>query len=296
MQDNLAESTLSPSAVHAIIEIGNGTVSTANAAASLLKLEKSTVSRLFKGLQEKGLIELKVSKSDARFYTSKLTKNGWLKFHEIEDYARKQVGNSLTNASTKTTTTIVNGLVAYAEILRPTQENADKKQCISSPHIDFQSGYQPALLGRVTAMHASFYSKNYNFGLTFECKVATEMAEFLTRIDHPSNTVFSAYIDKKLVGSVSIDSAGIELGVAHLRWFIVDPAVQGHGIGKELISRAVTFADQHRFKQTHLWTFKGLDAARHLYESEGFRLVEEKAGSQWGREVLEQKFVRIKDN
>ncbi len=40
-----------------------------------------------------------------------------------------------------------------------------------------------------------------------------------------------------------------------------------------------------------LWTFHGLAAARHLYEKYGFRLVEERVGSQWGTQVMEQRFV-----
>jgi hypothetical protein len=41
----------------------------------------------------------------------------------------------------------------------------------------------------------------------------------------------------------------------------------------------------------YLWTFQGLDAARRLYEKHGFRLAEEREGSQWGERVLEQRFV-----
>jgi len=37
---------------------------------------------------------------------------------------------------------------------------------------------------------------------------------------------------------------------------------------------------------------KGLDAARHLYEREGFLLAEEYAGAQWGVSLMEQRFVR----
>ncbi len=58
-----------------------------------------------------------------------------------------------------------------------------------------------------------------------------------------------------------------------------------------MLERALAFADA-RFEQTYLWTFKGLDAARHLYESHGFELAEEAPGRQWGAAVTEQRFVR----
>jgi hypothetical protein len=46
------------------------------------------------------------------------------------------------------------------------------------------------------------------------------------------------------------------------------------------------------FNEIHLWTVKGLDVARKLYESHGFKLVEEYSGNQWGVEVIEHKYVR----
>jgi glycerol-3-phosphate dehydrogenase len=39
-----------------------------------------------------------------------------------------------------------------------------------------------------------------------------------------------------------------------------------------------------------LWTFDGLEAARHLYEKAGFRLAHQQRGTQWGIAVDEQRF------
>ena len=52
------------------------------------------------------------------------------------------------------------------------------------------------------------------------------------------------------------------------------------------------FCDRRKFAETHPWTFRGLDAARHLYEAHGFVLAEERSGKQWGKTVMEQRFVR----
>ncbi len=54
---------------------------------------------------------------------------------------------------------------------------------------------------------------------------------------------------------------------------------------------SMNFVDA-QFSETYLSAFKGLDAARHLYESFGFRLCEEAQGTQWGTSVTEQRFVR----
>ena len=141
-------------------------------------------------------------------------------------------------------------------------------------------------------MHASFYSKNYGFGSVFEAKVAKEMAEFFSRLDHPNNNVWSAIVDGNIIGSISVDGENLGADKCHLRWFIVDDKVRGAGSGKQLLRTALKFSDENNFNETHLWTFKGLDAAKRLYEREGFLLVEEQVGKQWGTEVIEQKFIR----
>jgi GNAT superfamily N-acetyltransferase len=94
------------------------------------------------------------------------------------------------------------------------------------------------------------------------------------------------------VGSIAIDGEDLGAGQAHLRWFILDDGFRAQGLGSPLLRRAIEFVDQERFTRTVLWTFKGLDAARHLYERCGFRLVEEYSGAQWGLNLMEQRFVR----
>ena len=95
----------------------------------------------------------------------------------------------------------------------------------------------------------------------------------------------------RTLASIAIDS-DLAARTAHLRWFIVDESLRGMGVGRALLTRALRFADTLDVDETYLWTFKGLDAARHLYESEGFVLTDEAEGTQWGGVVVEQRFSR----
>jgi hypothetical protein len=52
----------------------------------------------------------------------------------------------------------------------------------------------------------------------------------------------------------------------------------------------MAFCEEQRFDMAYLWTFQGLDAARHLYEKFGFKLVKTRSGTQWGKRVVEQRF------
>ncbi len=68
---------------------------------------------------------------------------------------------------------------------------------------------------------------------------------------------------------------------------------QGRGIGSVLIREAIEFCKQADLRRVYLWTFSGLDAARHLYEKHGFRICEEHEGDQWGVNVTEQMFELV---
>lgn len=54
----------------------------------------------------------------------------------------------------------------------------------------------------------------------------------------------------------------------------------------------MAFCDSRQFSAVQLWTFKGLDAARKLYESFGFTLIREWQGSSGGKVMTEQQFTR----
>ena len=81
-------------------------------------------------------------------------------------------------------------------------------------------------------------------------------------------------------------------GGAHLRWFITADDVRGKGVGNALLAAAMAFCRARGYARVYLWTFDGLDAARHLYEKFGFQLAQQQRGSQWGVEVDEQRFER----
>jgi GNAT superfamily N-acetyltransferase len=152
-------------------------------------------------------------------------------------------------------------------------------------------GYSPGCIGRVAQLHAEYYSRSNGFGAPFEAKVAKELGDFCLAYTPGRDGLWLA-AGPSIEGSIVIDgSRGIDHG-AHLRWFITSDALRGQGIGKLLLSRALAFADHANYKQVHLWTFDGLLAARHLYEANGFRLVEERPGATWGKVVSEQRFVR----
>ncbi len=140
----------------------------------------------------------------------------------------------------------------------------------------------------MTELHALYYFENWGFDISFESQVARELSEFMVRLDSSRDGFWAAFVNGAFAGAIAIDGSSPE--GARLRWFIVDPGFHGHGIGHKLLDAAVKFCRDAGHSQVYLWTFKGLDAARKLYESVGFHLAEEHWIDQWGSRILEQKF------
>ena len=71
--------------------------------------------------------------------------------------------------------------------------------------IKILDSYFPGVIGRITELHANYYSKNWEFGLYFEAKVATELSEFLNRFDKNRDGIWVVKVNDEIVGSIIID-------------------------------------------------------------------------------------------
>jgi DNA-binding MarR family transcriptional regulator/N-acetylglutamate synthase-like GNAT family acetyltransferase len=286
MGGDFAGTDLSPSAVHALIEIEKGGI-TARDLGARLHLEKSSVSRMLRKLADSGDVKEEAVENDGRVKILSLTAAGKKRVAAIHAFARAQVVDALGRLKPGQDRTVLEGLRLYINVLCTRVDDH-----AAAPHIEVVPGYQPGLIARITQMHALYYARE-GFGQRFESVVAGGLADFCDRLENPQNAIWTARQGGEIVGSVAIDGEDMGANTAHLRWFIIADGVRGAGAGKKLLDAALTFADEKGFAETHLWTFSGLHAARHLYETRGFALAEERPGAQWGKEVLEQRFVRL---
>lgn len=151
----------------------------------------------------------------------------------------------------------------------------------------------PGALGAIVALHGRYYAEHWGFGTYFEAKVARELAAFADRRGD-DDLVLLARDGSGLAASLVLDlndPASADRG-AHLRWFIVADRCRGTGLGRKLLARAIAHLDARSGGRGWLTTFAGLDPARRLYESVGFRLAHEVEGRAWGTMVREQEFRR----
>lgn len=150
-------------------------------------------------------------------------------------------------------------------------------------------GYVPGAIGAIGRLHGLYYAREHGFGVRFEAKVTRELADFCARFDPRYDGLWFAVDRGEVHGSLVIDGHG-SAGTAHLRWFILGDAVRGKGLGHRMMDAAMAFCRRAGHRNVYLNTFKGLDAARSLYERAGFTLVDERDGETWGTAVTEQRF------
>ncbi|MQX35981.1 GNAT family N-acetyltransferase [Roseospira navarrensis] len=145
----------------------------------------------------------------------------------------------------------------------------------------------------------AYYPAAWGFGRSFEGRLGADMGAFLRSFAPETDLLLAARDDDgALQGSVVLqgprhngDGSDDD---AHLRWFIVADGQPGMGLGRALLRRATGFADAMGYPMCYLTTFPGLSAARHLYESAGFRLVATSTVDQWDGGVQEQRFERLR--
>lgn len=294
LQASLAATGYPPSAVHAILEIGAQQALTAAQLAGLLQLEKSSVSRMVRKLIDAGEVRETASTGDARSKRLALTAKGRRTLAAIDAFGQDQVAQALKRLPATGQALVGKGLAAYAAALESRRLDKPLAGEYPAPAMpaEILRGYRPGAIGQIVGLHADFYARNFGFGQFFESLVASGLAQFAPRLANPRNQLWLAMDDGVMAGSVAIDGEDLGGNTAHLRWFILGDNLRGTGMGRKLLDEALAFCDGQGFEATQLWTFKGLDAARRLYEAAGFVLADEQPGRQWGSEVVEQRFVR----
>ena len=163
------------------------------------------------------------------------------------------------------------------------------KEKISPEEITIRTTLQPGDIGYITYLHGYLYKKEYDYGIAFETYVAAGLNEFYNQYDEAKDRAWIAEHNEKIVGFLLLMHRG---DAAQLRYFILEPAYRGLGLGKKLMSLFMAHFRNTGYRSAYLWTTHELSAAAHLYTNHGFRLTEEKESKAFGKLVREQKYER----
>ncbi|WP_035792023.1 GNAT family N-acetyltransferase [Kitasatospora mediocidica] len=150
----------------------------------------------------------------------------------------------------------------------------------------------PGDLGWVVMAHGEQYAAEFGWDGSFEALVASIVADFATDREptHKGGPVrdagWIAELDGRRVGCVLC--VGVDAQTAKLRLLLVAPAARGHRLGTRLVDQCVEFARDAGYRRMQLWTNHPLVAARRIYLTAGFRLVQEEPHHSFGAELIGQ--------
>ncbi|MEZ0324901.1 MAG: GNAT family N-acetyltransferase [Fimbriimonas sp.] len=148
--------------------------------------------------------------------------------------------------------------------------------------LEFSEGYRPGVLGRIAEMHGRYYGNVWGPVPVFEARVAAGLGEFQLNYKEGRDLLLTVASAGQTIGSILIDGSEQERSGAKLRFYILDEAFMGRGIGRELLERACRFAEDRAYQSIYLWTVTGLAQSFALYRKFGFEVVEEHESDLYG--------------
>jgi DNA-binding MarR family transcriptional regulator/GNAT superfamily N-acetyltransferase len=275
LHEGLLDSSFSLTEVRVLYEVAHRERPVASELGRDLGLDPGYVSRILSSFKAKGLIDSKPSEQDGRQSILWLTEEGRAAFAPLNDRARDEIGILLSTLTEHDQIQLVKAMEHIGELLSPGSRS--KVPYLLRPH---QSGD----MGWVVHLHGMLYAQEYGWDETFEALVAGIVAKFLQNFDPKRERCWIAEIDGEIVGSAFLVKESET--VSKLRLLLVHPKARGLGMGKRMVNECLRFAKQAGYRKTMLWTNNVLVAARHIYESAGFKLVLEEPHHSFGHDLV----------
>jgi DNA-binding MarR family transcriptional regulator/GNAT superfamily N-acetyltransferase len=281
LHEKLLDSPFALPEARIIYELAHHERTTATELGAELDLDLGYLSRILKGLEQRGLIERRPSASDGRQSIVSLTEEGQAGFALINTRSREQIAALLGRLSNADQDRLVEAIRLVEALLGA--QLPRKVPYILRPH-------QPGDMGWIIHRHGALYAEEYGWDESFEALVATVAAEFLQRFDAKRERCWIAEMEGEVVGSVLLVKHSDE--VAKLRLLLVEQKARGLGIGARLVEECLRFARHAGYRRITLWTNSVLDGARRIYERAGFHLVRSEPHRSFGHDLVGETWER----
>jgi RimJ/RimL family protein N-acetyltransferase len=139
----------------------------------------------------------------------------------------------------------------------------------------------------IADLHRRVYGAEYGMNEEFVASVRRSIDAALGRgWPRRGGAVWLVERSGRLVGSLALTDEGA--GVGRVRWFVLEVAVRGRGLGRSLVAELLDEARAAGMRRLELETFSALAAAAHIYTAAGFELRWSRERLDWGSAVTYQ--------
>jgi DNA-binding MarR family transcriptional regulator/N-acetylglutamate synthase-like GNAT family acetyltransferase len=280
LQEALLESAFNLPEARLVYEIALRDRLTASDLAADLALDAGYLSRLLKGLEQRGYLRRRASDTDGRQQILQLTHKGRREFEQINARSDLEVRKLLDPLKAPERALLRSALATAERLLGDQSGKADCR---------FRD-LEPGDIGWIVHRHAVLYAREYGWDHTFEAMVAKVGSEFIENFNAKCERAWIAELEGRIVGSVFLVKKS--KAVAKLRLLYVEPDVRGRGIGRRLVESCIGHARKVGYERMTLWTNDVLTAARAIYEATGFQLVHSEPHHSFGKELIGETWER----
>jgi DNA-binding MarR family transcriptional regulator/N-acetylglutamate synthase-like GNAT family acetyltransferase len=277
LREGYLESPFSLTEVRVLYELAHCEEATASELGKELGLDTGYLSRILRGFEERGMISRKPSEVDGRRSLLRLTEGGRKAFAPLDARSREDIGAMLDGLSAAEQDRLVEAMRVIEGLFGARSE----------PKVPYMlRQHDTGDMGWVVHRHGVLYAREYGWDESFEALVARIVADFIDDYDPAKERCWIAERDGEIVGCVFVVKESDT--VAKLRLLLVEPEARGLGLGTRLVEECVRFAGSRGYEKLTLWTNSVLDAARHIYEEQGFEIVEEEEHHSFGKDLIGQ--------
>ncbi|WP_433765749.1 bifunctional helix-turn-helix transcriptional regulator/GNAT family N-acetyltransferase [Flavobacterium ginsenosidimutans] len=280
LSQHYLDSEYSLTEIRILYEISESKIITAQKISEILNLDKGYLSRILKRFLKENLIEKVTSAEDKRAFNIKLTDSG----NELLSLLNAKSENKIEGKIEKLNNSEKEILVDSMNTVR----NLLTENKITREDITYRHNITPGDIGYIIYLHGFIYGNESNFSTDFEKYVIKTFYDFLEKYSPENDRIWMAEYNNKIVGCVAIVHQPNE--EAQLRWFLLDPAFRGLGIGKKLLTDAIDFCREKKFKNAFLLTTSLQDKALQMYKMMGFELTKSEEVQEWGKTFYEERY------
>ena len=274
LQDRDAATSVSHSHCHALIEIEARSTVAQSELPALLRLDKSTTSRIIADLVERRWVRARPSREDGRARDLALSASGRAKVAAVHREANARVEQALATLGGEDRQVVVRGMELYARALERSRRLA------SFAMRPIRARDRAGVAQLIRTVMPEFGAKGPGFAIN-----DPEVDDMFRAYQEPRAAYFVVTAAGPRSGERVVGGAGFaplvggDEKTCELRKMYFLPEVRGLGIGQKLLAECLARSRRAGFARMYLETLAAMSQARALYERNGFRRLERPLGA-----------------